>query len=193
MTAPTTSGELARWSSALLSGDQSRIARPRGRSPSQLQARHRVPVHHLRRMWVRMGDITGWVIEAPAPTRATSPPQPSSPSRATARSRLRSRSAATPWSASSSRPPASGTRSTSTDFYEVYENGAWTGEIELKGIWDILNYLVIWPSGSCRLQPSRFRTPCSSGRCAPASRRWCRSARCASRAACGSSSTTSRA
>ncbi|HSA41292.1 MAG TPA: hypothetical protein P5061_11795, partial [Mycobacterium sp.] len=27
-----------------------------------------------------------------------------------------------------------------------YERGAWTGTLELKGIWDILNYLVIWPT-----------------------------------------------
>ncbi len=27
-----------------------------------------------------------------------------------------------------------------------YENSAWTGGVELRGIWDILNYLVIWPS-----------------------------------------------
>jgi len=27
-----------------------------------------------------------------------------------------------------------------------YEKGAWTGNLELKGIWDILSYLVIWPS-----------------------------------------------
>lgn len=27
-----------------------------------------------------------------------------------------------------------------------YERGAWTGTLDLKGIWDILSYLVIWPT-----------------------------------------------
>lgn len=27
-----------------------------------------------------------------------------------------------------------------------YDKGQWTGNLELKGIWDILNYLVIWPT-----------------------------------------------
>lgn len=27
-----------------------------------------------------------------------------------------------------------------------YEKGVWTGNLDLKGIWDILSYLVIWPS-----------------------------------------------
>ncbi|WP_317474684.1 hypothetical protein, partial [Cronobacter sakazakii] len=27
-----------------------------------------------------------------------------------------------------------------------YERGAWTGNVEMRGIWDILNYYVIWPT-----------------------------------------------
>ncbi len=27
-----------------------------------------------------------------------------------------------------------------------YEKGAWTGNVEMRGIWDILNYYVIWPT-----------------------------------------------
>lgn len=30
-------------------------------------------------------------------------------------------------------------------FDEEYDNGAWTGTVTMKGVWDILNYLQIWP------------------------------------------------
>ncbi|WP_079693471.1 Gp37-like protein [Mycobacteroides abscessus] len=38
-----------------------------------------------------------------------------------------------------------------TNFYTKvhryrYEKGAWTGNVEMRGIWDILNYYVIWPT-----------------------------------------------
>ncbi len=43
------------------------------------------------------------------------------------------------------------TAGTRTNFYTKvhryrYERGAWTGNVEMRGIWDILNYYVIWPT-----------------------------------------------
>lgn len=37
-----------------------------------------------------------------------------------------------------------------------YDKGQWTGSLELKGIWDILNYLVIWPSWYLPIQAQPF-------------------------------------
>lgn len=41
-------------------------------------------------------------------------------------------------------------------FREKYDGGAWTGEVELRGIWDVLNYLVIWPSWWLPIQTQPF-------------------------------------
>lgn len=37
-----------------------------------------------------------------------------------------------------------------------YKDGAWTGTAELRGIWDILNYYVIWPSWFLPIQAQPF-------------------------------------
>lgn len=37
-----------------------------------------------------------------------------------------------------------------------YQDGAWTGTVELKGIWDILNYYIIWPSWWLPIQTQPF-------------------------------------
>ncbi|AGI12965.1 minor tail protein [Mycobacterium phage Butters] len=37
-----------------------------------------------------------------------------------------------------------------------YENSEWTGTVELRGIWDILNYYVIWPSWWLPIQAQPF-------------------------------------
>lgn len=37
-----------------------------------------------------------------------------------------------------------------------YDDGAWTGNVELRGIWDILNYYVIWPSWYLPIQAQPF-------------------------------------
>lgn len=41
-------------------------------------------------------------------------------------------------------------------FREKYNDGAWTGEVELRGIWDVLNYMVIWPSWWLPIQTQPF-------------------------------------
>lgn len=38
----------------------------------------------------------------------------------------------------------------------AYEDGAWTGTVELRGIWDILNYYVIFPSWWLPIQAQPF-------------------------------------
>lgn len=38
----------------------------------------------------------------------------------------------------------------------TYENSVWTGTVELKGIWDILNYLTIWPTWWLPIQTQPF-------------------------------------
>lgn len=42
------------------------------------------------------------------------------------------------------------------DFNYKYENGHWTGTCKLNGIWDILNYLVIWPDFLLPIQAQIF-------------------------------------
>lgn len=37
-----------------------------------------------------------------------------------------------------------------------YQDSAWTGTVELKGIWDILNYYIIWPSWFLPIQTQPF-------------------------------------
>lgn len=37
-----------------------------------------------------------------------------------------------------------------------YVDGAWTGTVQLKGIWDILNYYIIWPSWWLPIQTQPF-------------------------------------
>ncbi|PVB26408.1 Gp37-like protein [Mycobacteroides abscessus] len=37
-----------------------------------------------------------------------------------------------------------------------YQDGAWTGTVEARGIWDILNYYVIWPSWWLPIQAQPF-------------------------------------
>lgn len=37
-----------------------------------------------------------------------------------------------------------------------YADGVWTGNVELRGIWDVLNYLVIWPSWFLPIQAQPF-------------------------------------
>ena len=40
--------------------------------------------------------------------------------------------------------------------YEMTEKGEWTGTAHLNGIWDILNYLVIWPDWMLPIQAQVF-------------------------------------
>ncbi|GAS98783.1 Gp16, partial [Mycolicibacterium canariasense] len=44
---------------------------------------------------------------------------------------------------------------TKSHAYE-YDQGAWTGTVEMRGIWDILNYYVIWPSWWLPIQAQPF-------------------------------------
>jgi hypothetical protein len=41
-------------------------------------------------------------------------------------------------------------------FEYSYENGAWTGTVTLLAVWDILNYLLIWPSWFLPIQVQPF-------------------------------------
>jgi hypothetical protein len=146
MSAPTTSRELARWSSALLSGDDSLIAttaRDLAEASSMLDTDYRFTLYD--KMWVKQADLTGWVIEATG----------TDPRNITPTSKLTIKGDCPFWSALAECRntmvglivETAGQRYTFyvKTFTEKYEKGAWTGEIELKGIWDILNYLVIWP------------------------------------------------
>lgn len=146
MSAPTTSRELARWSSALLSGDDSLIAttaRDLAEASSMLDTDYRFTLYD--KMWVQQADLTGWVIEATG----------TDPRNITPTAKLTIKGDCPFWSALAECRntmvglivETAGQRYTFyvKTFTEKYEKGAWTGEVELKGIWDILNYLVIWP------------------------------------------------
>jgi hypothetical protein len=147
MSTQTTSGELARWSSALLSGDAARIAttaRSIAEARSLVDTDFRFTIYD--KMWVKQGDITGWLIEG----TGTDPRNMTPTARITikgdcpfwdALSECRNTMVGLIVETAGQRYPVY-----VKTFTEDYKNGAWTGVIELKGIWDILNYLVIWPT-----------------------------------------------
>jgi hypothetical protein len=147
MTGPYANAELERWQSALQSGDQERIstvARQLAESASAVSTDFRF--YLCDKLWVQQGDLTGWVMQGSG----------TDPRNITPTARL---------SLKSDCPFVDNFRQTRNTmvgvivetggmrfpFYakthnEHYEDGVWTHNLELKGIWDILNYLIIWPS-----------------------------------------------
>jgi hypothetical protein len=137
----------------MLSGDQARIAttaRSIVEASSKIDTTFRFELYD--KMWVRQADLTGWIIDASG----------TDPRNITPTAKLTIKGDCPFWQAlSECRNTMVGlvveTAGQRYAFYvktftEKYENGAWTGIVELNGIWDILNYLVIWPTWFLPLQ-----------------------------------------
>jgi hypothetical protein len=146
VTAPTTSSQLARWASALQSGDQYQIAqlsREIAVASSMINTDFTFTIYD--KLWVRQGDFTGHLIEGSGTDPRNMVP--------TGKLILKGDSTFTEAFSQCRNTMVGVTVETAGQRYpfyvktftEKYEKSAWTGEVELKGIWDILNYLVIWP------------------------------------------------
>jgi hypothetical protein len=147
MSAPTTSGsQLARWQSALLSGDAYQIATT-GRSLAEastlVDTNFRFTMCDY--LWRPQADITGWIMDGTGTDPRNTVPT----------AKLTIEAKCPFWdNFRQSRTTMVGviveTAGLRFPFYvktftEHYEKGELTGIVELKGIWDILNYLIIWP------------------------------------------------
>lgn len=157
MADPKTSRELARWKAALASGNPARIsqvARDLTEARSKVDTDFRFTV--TDNYWVPVASIGNDLIEA-----SGTDPRNNTPS-----ARL------TVKGSSDLIDIFMGCRSTMVGvivetaglrmpFYVKshkykYEKSAWTGTVELKGIWDVLNYMVIWPSWWLPIQTQPF-------------------------------------
>lgn len=157
MADPKTSRELARWKAALASGNPARIsqvARDLTEARSKVDTDFRFTV--TDNYWVPVASIGNDLIEA-----SGTDPRNNTPS---ARLTIKG--------SSDLIDIFMGCRSTMVGvivetaglrmpFYVKshkykYEKSAWTGTVELKGIWDVLNYMVIWPSWWLPIQTQPF-------------------------------------
>lgn len=157
MSTPTTSRELARWNSALATGNPNQIAttaRELAEASSQIDTSFRFTL--CDKLWRPQGDITGWLMEG-----SGTDPRNNTP---TGKLAFKSNCPFVE-TFESCRDTMVGiiveTAGLRLPFYvkkhnEHYENGAWTHNLEIKGIWDILNYLVIWPSWFLPIQAQPF-------------------------------------
>lgn len=149
--------QLAAWQAALASGQPARIAttaRDLTEAKSKVDTTFRFGVYDF--LWRRVGEIGGDLIEASGTDPRNNVP--------TAKMTLTGDSPLVDHFASCEKTMVGvivETAGLRFPFYvkthhEVYEKGAWTHEIELKGIWDVLSYLVIWPSWWLPIQAQPF-------------------------------------
>lgn len=147
MTTSTTSGELARWQSALSSGDPFRIAttaKDLADARSQIDTEFRFTV--CDKMWSPMGEIGNDLIKGRGTDVRNDAP--------TGQLILKGSSELIPVFMECRNTMVGvivETAGLRFPFYVKthrykYENSAWTGNVELRGIWSILDYMVIWPS-----------------------------------------------
>lgn len=152
--APST---LTKWNAALASGNPFRIAQT-ARSLADLKNKVDTDFHFrvCDKMWVPMGEIGSDLIRG----RGTDPRNNTPTGELVLKG------------SSDLIPTFMGCRNTMVGvevetaglkfpFYVkthkyAYKDSAWTGNVELRGIWDILNYYVIWPSWWLPIQAQPF-------------------------------------
>jgi hypothetical protein len=157
MTAPTTSGEIARWVSTLQTGDTYQIAqlsRQIAESSANVDTKFTFKVYD--KFWRQQGDVTGWVMEGTGTDPRNNVPT----------ARLVIKASCPFWhNFAQCRTTMVGltveTAGQRYAFYvktftRKYEKGELTGIVELKGIWDVLNYLIIWPSWYLPIETQPF-------------------------------------
>lgn len=158
MTAPaTTSTQLERWGKTLQSGDAYQIAqlsRELAESSSRVDTRFTFTLYD--KMWRPQADVTGWVMEASGTDPRNTVP--------TARLTIKANCPFWQNFAACKNTMVGLTVETAGQRYAFYvkkftrkyEKGELTGIVELKGVWDILNYLIIWPSWYLPIQAQPF-------------------------------------
>lgn len=157
MTAPRYQAQLTAWQSALASGDPLRIAttaRALTEAKSKVDTDFRFTVHDF--MWRPTGYIGGDLIEA----SGTDPRN----NTGTARIKVKGDSTLIDQFMGCRNTMVGITVETAGlrfPFYVkvhryTYERGAWTGNLELKHISDMLNYMVVWPSWWLPIQAQPF-------------------------------------
>lgn len=157
MTAPAYQAQLAAWQSALDSGDPMRIADTARRlteAKSRVDTEFRFTVHDY--LWRPTGYIAGDLIEA----SGTDPRN----NVGTARIKVKGDSPLIDQFMGCRNTLVGVTVETAGlrfPFYVkvhryTYERGAWTGNLELKHVSDILNYLTIWPTWWLPIQAQPF-------------------------------------
>ena len=147
MATSTYQAQLAAWQSALQSGDPARLAttaRELTEAKSKVDTDFRFTVYDW--MWRPTGEIGGDLIEA-----SGSDPRNNV---GTAKITVKGDSTLIEQFMACRNTLVGVTVETASQRYAFYtkvhryryEKGAWTGNLELKNIWDMLNYLVVWPS-----------------------------------------------
>jgi hypothetical protein len=153
MATATHQAQLAAWDSALQTGDPGRIAltaRALAEAKSTVDTDFRFVVHDY--LWRPTGEIGGDLIEASGTDPRNTVP--------TARITLKGDSTLIDQFMGCKRTLVGLTVETAAQRYAFYtkvhrykyEKGSWTGNVEARGIWDVLNYLVIWPTWYLPLQ-----------------------------------------
>lgn len=157
MTTNTASAHLARWQSALSTGDSTRIATTaRGLAEAQSQVDTRFRFTLCDNLWRPEGEFTGWLMEG-----SGDDPRNAAPS---AKLVLKNDCPLIEKFAQCEQTMVGvivETAGLRFPFYakkhtRKYADGAWTHQIALKGIWNILHYYVIWPSWYLPIQAQPF-------------------------------------
>lgn len=155
MRAPVT--DEARWRAAIQSGDISRIAttaRALATKKSKVDTEFRFTV--CDKFWSPMGAIGNDLIEGSGTNPRNDTP--------TGRLQLKGSSRMVQLFMDCRKTMVGVEVETAGERYNFYtkahryryEKGAWTGNVELRGIWDMLNYYVIWPSWWSPIQAQPF-------------------------------------
>ena len=153
----TSSDALTRWQSALSTGDIDRIGttgRKLAVEREYVDTTYRFTVYD--NLWRPRGELGGWLIESSGTDPRNNVP--------TGRLVLKADNPFVEVFAGCRDTMVGVTVETAGlrfPFYvkkhtEKFENGELTHEIELKGIWDVLHYMVIWPSWWLPIQTQPF-------------------------------------
>lgn len=157
MTDAKASRELASWNSALQSGDPMRIATTARRlTESRSKVSHEFTLTICDKFWTPMGAFGNDLMEA----TGTDPWNDTPTARITHKgdSPLIQMLMDCRNTMVGIEVETAGLR---YNFYVKshdydYNDGAWTGTVDARGIWDILNYYVIWPSWYLPIQAQPF-------------------------------------
>ncbi|GJJ22277.1 hypothetical protein [Mycolicibacterium mageritense] len=149
--------EEAAWRAAIQSGDPSRIAytaRKLTEAKSKVDTRFRFTV--CDKMWAPMGSVGPDLLESSGAIPRNDTP--------TGRIVLKGSSPLIPLFMDCRKTMVGVEIETAGQRYNFYtkmhrykyEDSEWTGTAEIRGIWDILNYYVIWPSWWLPIQAQPF-------------------------------------
>lgn len=140
------STELTRWNNALATGDPYQIAttaRDLAEASSKIDTTFRFTVYD--KLWVPIGELGSDLMEASGTDPRNNVPSAKLTLKGNSHFFETFRQCRTTMVGVVVETAGLRFPFYATTFTEKYEKSVLTGEVELKGIWDILNYLVIWP------------------------------------------------